>query len=597
MAQAIAPSPPAAPTGWMVAAPQDLLLVIATPLLIVPLAALLTGDVGVEKFALYVAAFGALGHHLPGMLRAYGDRDLFERFRVRFIVAPIVLASVCIFFSIRDLGALVVMALLWGVWHGLAQVYGFGRIYEAKLGVRSPFTSRVDFAMCIAWFGAGMFYSPERMGDLLQKLYDCGVPLIAPAALQNFLSAWGLATGIVTFVFLVNLIGTWRRGVPLVLPKLLLMASSFGFWWYAMVGIHNAILGIAIFEIFHDVQYLTIVWVFNRRVVEKGGRVGAFTRYLFRRSPAMIALYVGLVLAYGLLALINENSGDAGSFHHILAGIIVASGFLHFYYDGFIWKVRDRSTRSGLDVATSAADRIAESTTRARGWQSHVAGWAVFAVPVALLATSQTLDPPGAKIAGYLNIAEAVPDDDRTRLKLASSLRHRERFDEAKTHLDHAIRVRPHNPIAYKALGGLHMQRAEWAEAVAAFDEALAQAPHDTDARMQRGSALLSSGDADGALAEFSRILNDAPYSLEALTRLGNAEHARGNPSRARKAYEHVLRSDANQGGAHFGLAILFESEGRLEEAVVHFRTAARLDRRFKSGRNEAARIEASIGD
>ncbi len=70
----------------------------------------------------------------------------------------------------------------------------------------------------------------------------------------------------------------------------------------------------------------------------------------------------------------------------------------------------------------------------------------------------------------------------------------------------------------------------------------------------------------------------------------------RGNASRARKAYEQVLRNDADHGGAHFGLAILFEHEGQLEKAVVHSREAARLDRRFKSGRDEAARLEASMG-
>ncbi len=39
-----------------------------------------------QDIYLFVAAFGAMGHHLPGMIRAYGDRSLFERFKWRFIL-------------------------------------------------------------------------------------------------------------------------------------------------------------------------------------------------------------------------------------------------------------------------------------------------------------------------------------------------------------------------------------------------------------------------------------------------------------------------------------------------------------------------------
>ncbi|MCH2169485.1 hypothetical protein MK489_01765, partial [Myxococcota bacterium] len=356
MAEAIQPPARDLSARWVMGPMRDAALVIGTPLMIVPAAALLLTSVSIERFALYVAAFGSLGHHLPGLLRAYGDRDLFERFRVRFIVAPIALIVVCCLFSLYDLVGLALMAVLWGVWHGLAQVYGFGRIYDAKARAASPLTSRIDLAMCFAWFGAGLFQSPERMGDLLQKLYDCGVPLLAPGAVQGFQTAWMLGTAGVTSAFAVNLFAQWRRGHPPCLPKLLLMASSFTFWWYAMVSIENALLGIAIFEIFHDVQYLTIVWVFNLRVIENGGRVSRFGRYLFRNSSGMIGLYIGLVFAYGFAGIVDESMAP-GTLERVLAGIIVASGFLHFYYDGFIWKVREAPTQSGLGLNRAAATR------------------------------------------------------------------------------------------------------------------------------------------------------------------------------------------------------------------------------------------------
>src|SRR5262245_52446517 len=108
-----------APSVWILDTAPDLLLFIATPLVIVPLFYLAQRRYSVEAIALFVAAFGACGHHLPGLMRAYGDRELFQRFRVRFIVAPLFLLAVCLVSSWYRLQTLAVVAVLWGFWHGL----------------------------------------------------------------------------------------------------------------------------------------------------------------------------------------------------------------------------------------------------------------------------------------------------------------------------------------------------------------------------------------------------------------------------------------------------------------------------------------------
>ena len=78
---------PAVPTSmpkpnlWILSSWRDLLLYVATPLLLVPMFALAQSRWSAQDIYVFVTAFGALGHHLPGMIRAYGDRALFERFR------------------------------------------------------------------------------------------------------------------------------------------------------------------------------------------------------------------------------------------------------------------------------------------------------------------------------------------------------------------------------------------------------------------------------------------------------------------------------------------------------------------------------------
>ena len=69
---------------WILDGWRDLILYVCTPLLLVPIFIAAQGLWAAEDIYLFVAAFGAMGHHLPGMIRAYGDRALFQRFRWRF---------------------------------------------------------------------------------------------------------------------------------------------------------------------------------------------------------------------------------------------------------------------------------------------------------------------------------------------------------------------------------------------------------------------------------------------------------------------------------------------------------------------------------
>ena len=98
--QTVPAGPAAAPRKnlWILDSWRDLILYVCTPLLLVPMFVLAQARWSAEDIYLFVAAFGAMGHHLPGMIRAYGDRALFERFKWRFILAPIFLVVVCTMF-------------------------------------------------------------------------------------------------------------------------------------------------------------------------------------------------------------------------------------------------------------------------------------------------------------------------------------------------------------------------------------------------------------------------------------------------------------------------------------------------------------------
>ena len=143
---------------------------MATPLAIVPLVAIVGQQVSAEVIFLYVAAFASIGHHLPGFLRAYGDRELFQRFRWRFLLAPPVALGVALLFSWSHLHGLELLLLAWATWHVLMQTYGFMRIYDAKAGAVDATSAWLDFWLCVAIFAAGIVFSPARVFGIVETL-------------------------------------------------------------------------------------------------------------------------------------------------------------------------------------------------------------------------------------------------------------------------------------------------------------------------------------------------------------------------------------------------------------------------------------------
>lgn len=561
---------PAARSPWILSSRRDLLLFVGTPALILPLVSVAELELSVAEIALYVATFGAIGHHLPGMMRAYGDRELFARFRTRFIVAPIFLLAVCISLAHLNVDSLAVMLLMWGAWHGLAQVYGFARIYDAKAGTVSPWTARLDLWMCVAWFGAGVVHSPGRMAALLGFFYAAGGPLVPPAAVQVLQTAWTAGTAAVTLAFAAHLILERRRGRPASPVKLLLFFSSFGFWWYAMVSINNTILGVALFEIFHDVQYLALVWIYNRKRVDSGHALGGFMRFVFRRSGAMIGVYVGLVFAYGYGKFLSTEVRTE-VLRTALYGFFVASSFLHFYYDAFIWSVRERSTQEGLGIAGGSGERRALDGLPV--WVPPALKWGLFVVPLAFLAFAGA-GPTLPELTRARAVAAAVPDSGVAQTNLGVALGDAGEPQEAVHSYLEAIRLQPDRAEAYGNLGVMYLQQGQWDRAPEPLQRALELDPRSPGAHEAMGRLLLARGDPVRAEQHFHSALEFEPELVDAHYGLGILRMLQGDLNRAADRFRRAIeispdRFDADPSArAVFGqLSAAFAQRGNLHAA------------------------------
>ena len=576
------------PSLWILDSWRDLILYVCTPLLLVPIFVAAQGLWAAEDIYLFVAAFGAMGHHLPGMIRAYGDRALFQRFRWRFIFAPVFLVVVCAAFSLWDLKGIVLVAFIWGVWHGMMQTYGFCRIYDAKVGSFAEVTRRVDFALCGIWFATAVLLSPQRMTDTLETYYSAGGPFIPPALLragQHGLLALAL---LVSAVFLANFIWMWSSGKRPSPVKLVLLITSISFWWYCNNIVASVLVGVALFEVFHDVQYLSLVWIYNRKRVESDKSIGGFMRFVFRRSGALVGLYVGLIFAYGALGYYKSSIG-IDVVKRILTGVVTASALLHFYYDGFIWKVREKSTRQSLGISGGTADVSLGGFLP--GWALHGAKWlAIFVIPLGMLWFAEVHSAEG-KLERLSSIVADLPTSARAHVNYATELQDAGRADEAAKEFSEAIRLSPGSAKAHVNLGSLLMAKGELDDARSHFEQALRIEPGNAEYHSGYAYLLDQLGRKDEAAAECATAVRMAPKSPQAHYGYGAFLEKYGKPEEAIAEYRQTLELDPNHVDANIDLGNLLFENGEIAEAKDHFQKASTLNPKLAQPHNYLGKV------
>jgi tetratricopeptide (TPR) repeat protein len=283
-------------------------------------------------------------------------------------------------------------------------------------------------------------------------------------------------------------------------------------------------------------------------------------RFVFRRSGSLIGVYVGLVLAYGSIAL-TTSGVSVEAIKHVLIGVVTASALLHFYYDGFIWKVRESQTRAMLGIDGSGVSTL--PAPRAwPPWVRHGLRWAVLVIPVAALCAAQL----GGRVVPTLErtekVAEILPGDAQAQLNYGKAL--------------HEIgRVK---------------------EAIEKYEYALSRNPRLAEAEFFLALAWDDFGDLDKSIEHHERALQLEPKNGKWEFRLARALVAKGLSKEGRARYEHSLSSDPNLPNAHKELADILLGFGEYQAAVEHYEAALRLQPDFPQAKENLSFARSLTG-
>ena len=564
---------------WILSPLKDGVLILLTPLAVILLFAA-AGHYQWQGFLIGLGLMLAVGHYLPGMIRAYGDPALFRRYRLRLIVAPILLMSLCATFTYLNLHAFIFLMFLWGSWHWMMQIYGFGRIYDAKAKSFSKTTARFDYATCVLWFYWFSIFAYSST-SYLSNYYASGGPLL-PGQLFHYARMVWLAMAVaVSAAYAIHLVRLLRQGQSINPLKIILFSITFTYLGYAMAIVETPLLGYILFESCHDIQYLAIVWFVNRQRAENGLDAGSFIQFLFRPRAILVVLYIALCLAFGSMTIGRDYSDDDGFVTQILAVLIATSATYHYYLDGFIWKVRETSTRRSLGVSESEGEALAQDLQRPQQVLSpalrHSLLWLLLFVPAVILGVLEYNGPVADKVDRSAKVAEAFPYNANAQIELCGILIDLQQAEKALDSCRQAALLRPNWAIAHVKLGHAFLMQDQTDEAISAYRDALEVNPESVEAQFNLGVVLVENQNWDQAAQAFEGVLQLKPQHGQAHHNLAITYERRNQIPQAEEHYKQALKINPDFTNSHVKLCILYAKQNKTRLAEHHLAESMRL--------------------
>jgi tetratricopeptide (TPR) repeat protein len=238
-------------------------------------------------------------------------------------------------------------------------------------------------------------------------------------------------------------------------------------------------------------------------------------------------------------------SSDVDNARQWLIAAFVTSSFLHFYYDGFIWKVSERKTQDNLiDVPAPSFERFVPSFI-------HAGKWATLLAIVAMLIGSERMHASGgarqqAMLVALTKLTPNVPEaqaiaaqldgaDADARYQLGLAALQRGEAADALGPLRAATKLDPQHFLAHLQLGDALLALNQPAAAAEIYRQAVALQPDVPEARIALAEALLKSDRLDDAEKTLREGLARSPDSAELNLTLAILLESTGKQAEAEK--------------------------------------------------------------
>lgn len=325
--------------------PYDLLFVIGAPVLAFTAITLVSHPRSITGHFLYdpltpewFVIFTALlthSHVMMVFVRSHMNPGVFRRFPFRFVALPL-LTLVAFTVSPTLVAIMTIVAIYWDEWHSQMQTFGFGRIYDSRLGNDPLHGRRLDMGMI---FILGLLphallltYLPEevRVQGLYTILGIGGDLAIEYGHYISYLRTPLIALAVAYTLYYLHAYRKLIKAGYKISPKKLALMGVTGTTAILVASFYSVADAAHFINIYHSLQYFFIVCVAELPLLSE--RV----RKPWMSKKAMLILTSGVVLTLVFIAGVLRETNRISW----LANFWLLSSLLHFWYDGFIWSVR-----------------------------------------------------------------------------------------------------------------------------------------------------------------------------------------------------------------------------------------------------------------
>jgi hypothetical protein len=324
--------------GWIKSPAFDFFLLIAAPLVTVPIMAGVYFRI--PMLAIVAAVTLAFSHYWSTIaFYFWKENRAYHRERwLAFYAGPLILAAIYIALVGLHVPYIVQFVLFfWNTWHVSRQNCGILSIYRTRAGVSEPAqkTAANDAIVAIS-----MFLCLWNIGTHHEVAALFG--MVSPGFSRIVI--WG--AGLVAACYALRLaMALARRQAPVGIPEAMFLITAVVFF-YPFLLIRDSGIATLIMLLPHYVQYLALVWLLHRR--KFGGEAEQRAPWLLQGMSTRLIILVPVLVLVGYAFAYSREVAALANRTEYWEGLYLLIAFEHFYLDGLIWSFRRDHARQTI---------------------------------------------------------------------------------------------------------------------------------------------------------------------------------------------------------------------------------------------------------
>ncbi len=180
-------------------------------------------------------------------------------------------------------------------------------------------------------------------------------------------------------------------------------------------------------------------------------------------------------------------------------------------------------------------------------------------------------------ITHFQEALEIKPDYALAHFNFGTTLLQKGRVDEAITHFQEALQIQPDFAATHNNLGLAFFHQGRMDEAMAQFQKALEIKPDDAKAHYNVGLYLGQKGRMDEAISQYQKALEIKPDYAEARYTLGLCLGQKGRMDEAISQFQQALAIKPDDAEARYNLGLCLGQKGRTDEAISQYQKALEI--------------------